>query len=106
MILSHKPATAGVLAFAAVAWLVALVLAETPATLERTGPIVFFVIASAGGAVAVWIAHKRAVRTASTDVEHGDPSGVFLGAALFGGVSLAGALLVLFAREFVERHFS
>ncbi|MCE9592714.1 MAG: hypothetical protein K8S98_00835 [Planctomycetes bacterium] len=102
--LSAKPATAGLLALAGVAWSVALARGERPMTLERTGPIAFFVIASFGGAVAVWIAHKRAAPATATDAEPSDPNGVFVGAALFGCVSFVGALLVLFAGDFVERY--
>lgn len=100
-ILSAKPATAGLLAFAGVAWSVVLVRSEGPMTLERTGPIAFFLIASLGGALAVWIAHRRA---ATENVEHSDPNGVFVGAALFGCVSFVGGLLMLFGGDFVERY--
>ncbi len=122
--LSFRPLTAVLLAVAGVAWVVGFarlaweqppgssaVGAPPSAGLARVGVpdeslgYGFFVLASFGGALAVWWGHRRAARRGESDPGVADPSGVYVGAALFGGVSLAGALLMTFSREFMERYF-
>ncbi|MBI5434584.1 MAG: hypothetical protein HZA52_17265 [Planctomycetes bacterium] len=124
--LSFRPLTAVLLAVAGFAWLVSLarLAAAAPASSAPSADVAppstglagaglpdgllgygFFVLASFGGALAVWWSHRRAAQRGESDPGVDDPSGVYIGAALFGGASLAGALLMTFNREFMERYF-
>lgn len=78
----------------------------TGTTGEDLAQLGFFVVASFGGALAVWIGHRRSLGRGHTDPGLGDPTGVYLGAFFFGCLSFAGAVCMLFAPELVERFFS
>ena len=116
-----RPAVAGLLLVAGVVWLGVLArrVAESSAgphgeapsadawsTLETVAVAGFFPVASFGGAVAAWLGHRRALRRGEADPGLEDPTGVYVGALLFGCVSLVGALAMLVAPEFMERYFA
>lgn len=118
-----RPLVAGWLAVAGLAWVV--VLARTVSALDTAREIAgeiggaeartttgeelaqfgFFIVASFGGALAVWIGHRRSLERGHGDPGLADPTGIYLGAFFFGCLSFAGALCMLLAPELVERYF-
>ncbi|MCK6445464.1 MAG: hypothetical protein L6Q99_03650 [Planctomycetes bacterium] len=116
---SFRPLVAAWLAVGGLVWVVVFVRAafalktasdvgatEVPTTSsEELAQFGFFVVASFGGALAVWIGHRRSLGRGHGDPGLADPTGIYLGAFLFGCLSFAGAVCMLFAPELVERFF-